>query len=120
VVAKVSCTDIEVLDPHAQADALAVALSARGLVTAVYKKFAHQLNPVIWCFSEQTEYAEFIYVATDKESVWRFWWSEGLDPIASAEEVSFAADEITRRIHVSLRLVEVRAILVRSRTTPRP
>lgn len=103
--------DMPPLDSHAQAQALADALTARGFVTQVYKSRGHYLHPFVWVFSEKSECAEYIYCALDNDGQLYFWYATTLVRITAAVEVSSAADTIAAGLAPrKVRLIPVRAI----------
>jgi hypothetical protein len=112
--------ELEVLDPHAQADALAVALSAQGFVVSVYKSGGHQLHPCVEVGSGRwrlVETKDYVYVVPDDAGRHWFWWFRSWSPerIAPAEEVSFAADVIGRVIgQIPRRTVARRTTTIRA------
>ena len=84
---------------HAQADALAKALAARGFVTVVYKTGGHLSHPCVEVTSGRwrlVEITEFIYLAPE-DGAWWFWWSwDELERIVPVGEVSEAVNKIAR------------------------
>lgn len=82
------------------AGALAAVLQRYGMYTIVYSTYQHAAHPVIWVFSERTELQVFVYVATDDDNNWFYWWqTDELEKIAPVQEVGVAAGIIRGVIH---------------------
>jgi len=102
-----------VLSPRAQADALASALTRRGLIAMRLTTADHDRNPCVQLtFSPalgKTAHTH-IYVALDDDDVWWFWW-DTMEPIIPAVYVHAAAEQIVSEINLRrLQLYPVRAI----------
>jgi len=91
---------------HAQADELAIALTAKGFTVSVHTRGGHSDRPCVEvsCGRRQlAEANEYVYVVPDGDGgQWWFWWYRGWSPerIAPATEVSVAADIVARSIAV--------------------
>jgi hypothetical protein len=93
--------------PRAQAEALADALSRRGLTTTVLTKGGHHEHPCvhavhrrIWYLNDDISAEQgrstYIYLAPEN-GCWWFWWPS-LRRIALASDITQAADTITRAL----------------------
>ena len=93
--------------PRAQAEALADALSHRGLTTVVLTKGGHQAHPCVHAIHRRTWYlsddihaeqgrSTYVYLAPDNGQWW-FWWPS-LKRIAPATDIDRAADTVTRAL----------------------
>lgn len=90
-------------EAHVWADALAIELQRRGLITRVYHDGGHKPNPCVMVRSERCRSVpriDFIYLATGKYGDWWFWWSS-LHPIGPVTELPTAAGIVVRRFAIA-------------------